>query len=84
MDLFGLFEYDPVEMKVLVHVVVAMLLGAVVGLDRELHSKPAGLRTNMLVAGSAVLLVWCGRMIVPWYGLNDTALGSSTLSSLRK
>ncbi|MEZ4547057.1 MAG: MgtC/SapB family protein [Thermodesulfobacteriota bacterium] len=79
MDLFGLFEYDPVEIKVLVHVVVAMLLGAVVGLDRELHSKPAGLRTNMLVAGSAVLLVWCGRMIVPWYGLNDVALGSDPL-----
>ena len=79
MDFFGLFEFDHVEVKVLVHVVVAMILGAVVGLDRELHSKPAGLRTNMLVAGSAALLVWCGRMIVPWYGLNDVALGSDPL-----
>jgi putative Mg2+ transporter-C (MgtC) family protein len=79
MDIFGIFEFDPAEVKVLVHVVVAMLLGAVVGLDRELHDKPAGLRTNMLVAGSAALLVWCGRMIVPWYGLNDAALGSDPL-----
>lgn len=79
MELLGVFEFDPVEIKVLVHVVVAMILGAVVGLDRELHSKPAGLRTNMLVAGSAALLVWCGRMVVPWYGLNDAALGSDPL-----
>lgn len=79
MDLSGVFEFDPVEVKVLVHVVVAMLLGALVGLDREIEAKPAGLRTNMLVAGSAALLVWCGRMIVEWYGLNDVALGSDPL-----
>ncbi|HML94621.1 MAG TPA: MgtC/SapB family protein [Thermodesulfobacteriota bacterium] len=79
MELTGIFEYDPVEVKVLVHVVVAMLLGALVGLDREFEGKPAGLRTNMLVAGSAALLVWCGRMVVPWYGLGEMALGSDPL-----
>lgn len=79
MELSGVFEFDPVEVKVLVHVVVAMLLGALVGLDREIEAKPAGLRTNMLVAGSAALLVWCGRMIVEWFGLNDIALGSDPL-----
>lgn len=79
MDLSGIFEFDPSEIKVLVHVVVAMLLGAVVGLDRELQDKPAGLRTNMFVAGSAALLVWLGRLVVPWYGLDDLALGSDPL-----
>jgi putative Mg2+ transporter-C (MgtC) family protein len=33
----------------------------------------------MLVAGSAALLVWLGRLVVPWYGLNDVALGSDPL-----
>ena len=79
MDLSGIFEYDHSEIKILIHVMVAMLLGAVVGLDRELEDKPAGLRTNMLVAGSAALLVWLGRLMVPWYGLNDVALGSDPL-----
>lgn len=79
MELSGIFEFDPSEIKVLIHVVVAMLLGAVVGLDRELQDKPAGLRTNMFVAGSAALLVWLGRLVVPWYGLDDLALGSDPL-----
>ena len=79
MELSGIFEFDPSEIKILIHVVVAMLLGAFVGLDRELQDKPAGLRTNMFVAGSAALLVWLGRLVVPWYGLDDLALGSDPL-----
>lgn len=40
-----------------VRIVLAALLGAVVGLQREAWSKPAGLRTHMLVAmGSAVFV----------------------------
>ena len=40
---------------VVLQIVTAAALGAVVGLERELSSQPAGLRTHMLVAlGSAV------------------------------
>jgi putative Mg2+ transporter-C (MgtC) family protein len=38
-------------------VALAMVLGAVIGLERELARKPAGLRTHMLVAGAAAMLV---------------------------
>jgi putative Mg2+ transporter-C (MgtC) family protein len=34
-----------------------MILGAAIGLEREAKEKPAGLRTHMLVAGAATLLV---------------------------
>lgn len=34
-----------------------MLLGGLIGLEREFASKPAGFRTQMLVAGAAALLV---------------------------
>lgn len=34
----------------------AMGLGAVVGFERQMFSKPAGLRTHMLVAGAAALV----------------------------
>ena len=34
-----------------------MLFGGLIGFDREQASKPAGLRTHMLVAGAAALLV---------------------------
>lgn len=34
---------------------VALVLGAAIGLERELHRKPAGLRTNMLICMGAAL-----------------------------
>ena len=33
--------------------VAALALGAVLGLEREMHAKPAGLRTHMLVSMAA-------------------------------
>lgn len=35
----------------------AMLLGGVIGWERELADKPAGFRTHMLIAGAAALFV---------------------------
>ena len=37
--------------------IVAVLFGAVVGLNRDLHGKPAGVRTHALVALGAALVV---------------------------
>jgi putative Mg2+ transporter-C (MgtC) family protein len=45
------------QIQVLVTVSVAMLLGGLIGIEREYANKPAGFRTHMLVAGSAALLV---------------------------
>ena len=45
---------------VLIRVVVATLLGAVVGFQRERAGKPAGLRTHILVSlGTAVVVLAC-------------------------
>jgi len=43
--------------QVLVRLTVAMLLGAMIGFQREAERKAAGLRTHMLVAGGAALFV---------------------------
>ena len=40
----------------------AMVLGGVIGYERELKNRPAGFRTHMLVAGGAALLVGIGRL----------------------
>lgn len=45
------------DLHILLDVALAMLLGGIVGLERELAQKPAGLRTHMLVCGAAALLV---------------------------
>lgn len=36
--------------------VMALVLGGIIGLERELHAKPAGLRTHILIALGAGLL----------------------------
>ena len=45
------------QLEMLGEVALAMALGALLGLERELAHKSAGLRTHMLVAGSAAMLV---------------------------
>jgi putative Mg2+ transporter-C (MgtC) family protein len=52
------------QLTVLAEIVLAMFLGGVIGLERELVRKPAGLRTHMLAAGSASLFVMLGNSIV--------------------
>ncbi len=48
----------------IIKVIYSIFLGGLIGLERELAGKPAGLRTHMLVAGAATLLVILGDTIV--------------------
>lgn len=57
-------EADLTELQVFLRVLLAMGLSAVIGLERELAGKPAGLRTYMLVGGASTLFVLLGDMIV--------------------
>jgi putative Mg2+ transporter-C (MgtC) family protein len=45
------------QLEMLGQIAVAMALGALLGLERQLAHKAAGLRTHMLVAGAAAMLV---------------------------
>ena len=60
-------EWTP-QLQILGEVILAMALGALVGLEREVADKPAGLRTHMLVAGAAALLVGLTNTIVEKMG----------------
>ncbi len=48
-------------------VLFAIFLGSLIGLERELASKPAGLRTHMLVSGASALLVVLGDVMISQY-----------------
>jgi putative Mg2+ transporter-C (MgtC) family protein len=48
---------------------VALLFGALLGLEREFKDKPAGLRTHMLVVGAAALLVSLGDVVTSHFRL---------------
>lgn len=58
------------QLALLGQIVLAMVLGGIIGFEREHADKPAGLRTHMFVAGAATLLV----------GLSDAVVTSSELS----
>lgn len=56
-------EQWPLELSVLGSVVAAMLLGGVIGIEREMANRSAGLRTHMLIAGAAALIVGLGQLL---------------------
>ena len=67
-----------IEFQILACVGLAMLLGAAIELEREIEDKPAGLRTHMLVAGAAALLVALGDVVVRRF---NVGLGSELVRS---
>lgn len=52
------------EFVSLLNMLVAAVLAGLIGIERELAGKPAGLRTLMLVGASVALLMSLGRMLV--------------------
>jgi putative Mg2+ transporter-C (MgtC) family protein len=53
----------PQQLSVLLTTAYAMVLGGLIGWERELKDRPAGFRTHMLVAGAAALLVGLGDLL---------------------
>ena len=52
------------QVSVLLHVLGASFLGSLVGLERDLAGKPAGMRTHTLTAGAAAFLVLLGEVVL--------------------
>lgn len=59
-------EHEMIWIPIL-NVMYSMFLGGLIGFERELAQKPAGLRTHMLVAGSATLLIILGDIMINNY-----------------
>lgn len=64
------------------YVALAMILGGVIGYDRELASKPAGLRTHMFVAGAAALLVSLADVLVAGTTLSESLVRADPIRVL--
>ncbi|MEZ4807811.1 MAG: MgtC/SapB family protein [Flavobacteriales bacterium] len=52
------------ELRIVLDLGIATVLAGVVGLERELGSKPAGLRTHMIIGAVAALFVHMGQVAV--------------------
>lgn len=51
------FEWAPIA--------VAILVGGAIGFEREMHGRPAGLRTHILVCLASTLLIFASRVLPP-------------------
>ena len=56
--------------RVTLRLIVAMIFGAVIGIQRERAGKPAGLRTHMLVSAGAAVFVMAGSE----FGMNPDSV----------
>ena len=65
MDALATVVLSPKE--IVVRLLVAMLLGAIIGTEREYTHRPAGMRTHMLVALGACAVMITGQMIFCQY-----------------
>lgn len=64
------FPETEAMVRITVRLIVAMIFGAVIGIQRERAGKPAGLRTHMLVAlGAAVFVIASGE-----FGMNPDSI----------
>jgi putative Mg2+ transporter-C (MgtC) family protein len=62
------------QIHILGNLIVAMILGGIIGFEREVADKPAGLRTHMLVAGSSALLTGLGNVLVAELGVEQSLI----------
>lgn len=64
---------------VILRILTAILLGGIVGIERERAGKPAGLRTHMLVSlGTAVVVLACSGAAMSMEGLSRVIQGIVT------
>ncbi len=59
------------EFQMLGKIIIAALLGGIVGIEREFAERPAGLRTHMLVGGTAAFFVMLADLLLSSFEPRD-------------
>jgi putative Mg2+ transporter-C (MgtC) family protein len=61
---------------------VAALLGGIIGLDRELHRKPSGMRTNLLICFGAAMFTFLSPVIAGAAGNNKGQIAANVVQGI--
>jgi putative Mg2+ transporter-C (MgtC) family protein len=59
---------SPEQVEIMLRLGTALLIGGLIGLERELQGRPAGLRTHMLVCLASALLMQITVVPIAWLG----------------
>lgn len=69
--------------SIVIRILVAILMGGVIGLERGMKNRPAGLRTYMLVCVGACLIMLTNQYIYQFTGAGDPMrLGAQVVSGI--
>lgn len=68
---------------IVIRITVAVVLGGIIGLERELKNRPAGFRTYMLVSIGACVAMIINQYVCQIYGTGDpTRIGAQVVSGI--
>lgn len=64
---------QPLGLEAIIRLMLAMVVGGLVGLEREIHDRPAGLRTHILVClGAALIMIISVRVSLSMVGITES------------
>ncbi len=79
---FSHLEQVDITGGVAARLLVAALLGGLIGLDRELHHKPSGVRTNLLICFAAALFTFLSPIIAGENSSNKGQIASNIVQGI--
>lgn len=72
--------------EICIRILLAMAIGGIIGWERENNNRPAGLRTHMLVAIGAAVVMLMGQISLEKYAdvttMDPTRLGAQVISGI--
>jgi putative Mg2+ transporter-C (MgtC) family protein len=82
MSLLAYFSHSPYVMST-IKILIAALIGGIIGLERETVKRPAGFRTHILVCVAAAMIMDVNLQIANNYAQVDpTRLGAQVISGM--
>ena len=65
-----------------IRLILAALLGGIIGLEREMRDKPAGLRTNILICVGSTLFMSLSTQVAKLLGGDPTRIAAQIISGI--
>lgn len=76
-------EKDTNIISIIIRLGLALILGGILGFERERKGRPAGLRTYMIVCVASALVMMTGEFLIMKYHVGDPArLGAQVISGI--
>src|SRR5690242_5349750 len=75
-------EVAPIVTQSLLRLIAAAVLGGLIGLERELKHKPAGLRTNMFICFGSAMFTLLSDQLASNYGGDHTRIAAQIIPGI--